>query len=128
MHLSKRLGFAVAATTALLVTLTPASASAGAPATASAQQSVGTVTSQAAACGVTPRNRDTSPYAQHFKSDVYLRNGPAWGCGIVDTAKVTNKVDYWCSTDGFTYVRTASTKYGWVYNGYLKDGGSSVPC
>lgn len=67
-------------------------------------------------------------YAQHFTRDVSLRNGPAWGCKVINTASVTNQVDCWCTTDGFTYVRTASTKYGWVSNLYLDDGGSGIPC
>ncbi|MEU5216609.1 SH3 domain-containing protein [Streptomyces sp. NPDC020807] len=92
-----------------------------------------TATSSAApdgvtACGVKPTNRDTSAYGQYFTQSVNLRNGPAWECDILDTATVTNQVDYWCTTDGFSYVRTASTKYGWVWNGYLKGGGSTVPC
>ncbi|WP_225829195.1 SH3 domain-containing protein [Streptomyces naphthomycinicus] len=83
---------------------------------------------QAAACGVTGSNRDTGPYGQYFLRDVNLRNGPDWACRITDTATPVNKVDYFCTTDGFTYLRTASTKYGWVYNGYLKGGGSTIPC
>ncbi|MEU8431560.1 SH3 domain-containing protein [Streptomyces sp. NPDC029216] len=119
LRLFKGLGVAVAATAAVFVTVSPTSAS--------AQQASESVIPGAAACGVTPHNRDTRPYAQFFTQDVNLRNGPAWGCQIVDTAKVTNQVDLWCTTDGFTYVRTASTKYGWVSNLYLS-AGNIKPC
>ncbi|WP_413804368.1 hypothetical protein [Streptomyces sp. OE57] len=83
---------------------------------------------EAVACGVSGTNRDTGPYGQYFLRDVSLRNGPAWECRVTNTASPVNKVDYFCTTDGFTYLRTASTKYGWVYNGYLKGGGSTIPC
>ncbi|WP_166026849.1 hypothetical protein [Streptomyces chilikensis] len=115
LRLSRRIGVAAAVAAAAFATLSPASAS-----TATA--------AEAAACGVTPTNRDTSAYGQYFTQDVYLRSGPEWGCQILHTASVTNKVDYWCTADGFTYLRTASTKYGWVSNLYLVKGGSHIPC
>ncbi|MBH1937705.1 SH3 domain-containing protein [Streptomyces sp. AV19] len=80
------------------------------------------------ACGVTARNRDSGPYGQYFLQNVNLRNGPEWRCDVKYTATPVNKVDYYCTTDGFTYLRTASTKYGWVHNSYLKGGGSTIPC
>ncbi|MFE1409161.1 SH3 domain-containing protein [Streptomyces sp. NPDC058770] len=119
MRLSKRFGAAVAATAAVFAVVSPTSAS--------AQQASEAVTPGALACGVTPVNRDTRPYGQLFNRDVNLRSGPAWECAILDSAKVTNSVDVWCTTDGFTYVRTASTKYGWVYNDYLKVK-DVIPC
>jgi uncharacterized protein YgiM (DUF1202 family) len=119
LRLFKGLGVAVAATAAVFATVSPTSAS--------AQQASEAVTLGAAACGVTPVNRDTRPYGQFFNRDVNLRDGPAWECDVIDSAKVTNSVDVWCTTDGFTYVRTAVSKYGWVYNGYLKVK-DVVPC
>ncbi|MFH8471166.1 hypothetical protein [Streptomyces sp. NPDC018000] len=116
MRLSKRLGAAVAVTAAVFAMASPASASSlQAP-------------EAAAVCGVTPTNRDYRPYEQFFKQDVNLRNGPAWECKILNTAGVTSKADYWCSADGFTYLRTESTKQGWVANIYLRGGGSTIPC
>ncbi|SDD48384.1 SH3 domain-containing protein [Streptomyces prasinopilosus] len=101
---------------------------AGAALTLAVHMAPAAVAAEAAACGVTASNRDKSVYGQYFLRDVNLRNGPAWECDITNTATPVNQVDYYCTTDGFTYLRTASTKYGWVYNGYLKDGGSTIPC
>jgi hypothetical protein len=89
---------------------------------------VPTATAQAAACGVTAPDRDTRAYGQYFLQNVNLRNGPAWECDIDDTATTANSVDYHCTTGGFTYLRTASTKYGWVHNSYLVGGGTNVQC
>lgn len=83
---------------------------------------------ETAACGVSAPDRDTRSYGQYFTQDVYLRNGPGWECDIIGQATTANNVDYHCTTGGFTYLRTASTKYGWVYNGYLVNGGTNVQC
>jgi hypothetical protein len=47
---------------------------------------------------------------------------------IIDEATTANYVDYHCTTGGFTYLRTAPTKHGWVYDGYLVNGGTKVQC
>ncbi|MFC9586189.1 hypothetical protein ACFVJ8_25665 [Streptomyces yangpuensis] len=121
MGLYKGFGPAMAATAAAVAMVSPASA-------ATQQAPTAVASETAAVCGVTPRHRDFSEYKQHFTQNVYLRNGPAWGCDILNSASVTSKVDYWCSADGFTYLRTESRKYGWVSNLYLRDGGSAMPC
>lgn len=112
----------------MAVAVTAAAMAAVSPASASVQEAPAAVAAGAFACGVAGYNLDHHPFAQHFLQNVNLRNGPAWGCQIVGTAAPVNSVDYYCTTDGFTYLRTASTKLGWVSNLYLDDGGSRIPC
>ncbi|UUS34500.1 MULTISPECIES: hypothetical protein [Streptomyces] len=86
------------------------------------------VAAEAVACGVSALDRDRRQNGQYFTQDVYLRTGPAWSCGITGSATTANYVDYHCTTAGFTYLRTASTKLGWVHNSYLVGGGTNVRC
>jgi hypothetical protein len=76
---------------------------------------------------------DASKYAKQFKVNVTLRGGPGWGCSLVTVATTNNLVDYHCwarAEDGttWTYLRTNTTDFGWVWDGYLKDGGSLDNC
>lgn len=81
-----------------------------------------------AACGVSGANLDQRPNGQYFQQPVSIRTGPAWECRVFDTATTRNAVDYYCTTDGFTYLRTKARVRGWVWNGYLVDGGTNVQC
>ncbi|WP_196279177.1 SH3 domain-containing protein [Catellatospora vulcania] len=84
-------------------------------------------------CGVSGPDVDQSAYGKKFTRSVSLRNGPDWQCDVTDTATINNSVDYHCfvydaNWETWTYLRTATTKYGWVWDGYLSDGGSQIHC
>ncbi|WP_127506485.1 hypothetical protein [Actinoplanes solisilvae] len=76
---------------------------------------------------------DHREYAKQFRRNVQILSGPAENCAEQFLATPNNLVDYHCWTrawDGttWTYLRTATTVYGWVWDGDLKDGGSTVNC
>ena len=83
-------------------------------------------------CGPVEPDLDHRSYDYNFLRSVNLRLGPHWSCAIVHTATINNLVDYHCYDAGddgtWTYLRTASTRFGWVWDGYLAGGGSLVHC
>ncbi|MGP4092179.1 hypothetical protein [Streptomyces sp. KR55] len=98
-----------------------------------AGQAASAVAEEAVECGITAPDNDQKEYGYYFEQRVYLRTGPAWVCGTDDfTPTPNNLVDYhcWARGDGttWTYLRTATSKYGWVWDSYLQDGGSHVQC
>ncbi|MEH1167737.1 SH3 domain-containing protein [Micromonospora sp. CPCC 205539] len=86
----------------------------------------------AAPCGVTAADTDQSPYGQNFLQNVSLRTGPDWTCKVTGTATYNNLVDYHCYVNvnnvKWVYLRTATTKYGWVWADFLVEDGSYQPC
>lgn len=83
-------------------------------------------------CGVSGPDVDNNSYGKYFLRSVSLRNGPDWSCDVIGTATTANTVDYHCfvigETGTWTYLRTATNRYGWVWDEYLQNNGSQVHC
>jgi Bacterial SH3 domain len=58
-----------------------------------------------------------------------IRTGPRASCNIVGIADLGDPLNYFCSSNGWTFLEDTSTgSIGWVSNTILAGGGSTTPC
>lgn len=86
-------------------------------------------------CGAGPPDGTGGPWTGWAKRNgVPVYNGPRSTCTLVYTVDIGVRMDYHCYTfntygNTWTYMRFPDFGvFGWVWDGNLSNGGSTVPC
>ena len=86
------------------------------------------IEAQALPCGTVEEERgNDNGYA--VMSPLNIRTGPKTSCPVVGKAYNYHRLRYYCTSDGWTYLRNTSAGIkGWAMNQYLSRNGSRQFC
>jgi hypothetical protein len=127
------------ATAAMLIGFTPSGATAATHATAQQAHPIVTThttgaqstTGKAAhllPCGTVEGERGNQ-YGHAVAAPLNIRNGPSYSCRVIGKAYSYERLRYYCTSDGWTYLRNMSRgTTGWAVNDYLSRNGSNEFC